>query len=188
MAGIHSEKKRSIKEKNRFLKFSSKHSLYKKVIPPSFIEFNRTFIQLQQKIRQGILKKGVPVFFERITETVSLINLLRSLLQNTAVFSSEGFLYGAWNTEGGFLGFTPEMLFSFSKKNISLMALAGTASHPGPSLFRDLKEMQEHQFVIQGLKDSLKPHVVWKQSYSTEKKVRLIETFMYTDKGDFKSA
>lgn len=168
---IHLKKKEGAFEtQNQFSEFSTKHSLYKKIIPPSFIEFNRTFIQLQKKIRQGVLNKGVPVFFERIEEPVSLIKLLKALLQNTSAFSSEGFLYGSWNTKGGFLGFTPEMLFSFSKNKISLMALAGTASHPGPSLFQDLKEMQEHQFVIQGLKDSLKSHVIWKQSYSMEKK------------------
>ena len=129
-----------------------------------------TFAQLQQKIRQGVLKKGVPVFFERIHTPFSLITFLKVLLQKTEAFSHEGFLYGAWNAKGGFLGFTPEMLFSFSRNNLSLMALAGTSPYPGPSLFRDSKEVQEHQFVIQGLKDSLKSQIVWKHFCSKEKK------------------
>ena len=168
---------------------------------PSFTEFHTVFAQLQQKIKQGALKKGVPVFFEKIypsclkisdtrhpregggpaiqsenSNTIGIkgkacvLKLLKTLFQKTAAISHEGFLYGAWNENGGVLGFTPETLFSFSERNISLMALAGTAPWPGPSLFHDPKEMQEHEWVIQSLKEALGQTVNWNSSHTTEKK------------------
>ena len=137
---------------------------------PSFMEFHTVFAQLQQKIKQGVLKKGVPVFFESWNNKTSLPGLLKTLFHKTEAINHEGFLYGLWNDKGGFLGFTPEMLFSLSGKNISLMALAGTSPWPGPSLLHDPKERQEHQFVVQGLKDALESSVIWNTSQTEEKK------------------
>lgn len=155
---------------NQSFKITPKSVSYKKSIPPSFLAFYMTFAQLQQKIKKGILKKGVPVFFERINGPFSLITFLKTLLRETEGFCQEGFLYGAWNPVGGFLGFTPEMLFTFSGNNISLMALAGTSPHPGPPLFQDSKELEEHQLVVQGIKDSLKSNIIWKSFSFKEKK------------------
>lgn len=155
---------------NQSFKVTRQHLSYKKNLSPSFVAFHMTFAQLQQKIREGVLKKGVPVFFERINSPFSLITFLKTLLQETEDFHQEGFLYGAWNPMGGFLGFTPEMLFAFSGNSISLMALAGTSLHPGPPLFQDSKELEEHQFVVQGIKDSLKSNIIWKSSSFREKK------------------
>lgn len=146
------------------------HPRLKTIEQPAFTEFHTVFAQLQQAIKQGALKKGVPVFFERWNEKVSLPGLLKALLHKTATISHEGFLYGLWNAKGGFLGFTPEMLFSLSGKNISLMALAGTSKWPGAPLFHDPKERQEHQLVVQGLKDTLKSSIVWNTFQTEEKK------------------
>ena len=137
---------------------------------PSFIEFHTTFAQLQQILKQGVLKKGVPVFFETWNKKIPFPHLLQALLKKTAPINHEGFLYGIWNAKRGLLGFSPEMLFSFSGQNISLMALAGTASWPGLSLLQDAKEMQEHQWVIQSLKEALNDTVTWNNFYTTEKK------------------
>ena len=154
---------------------------------PSFTEFHIVFAQLQQKIKQGILKKGVPVFFESWNRKNSLPDLLQTLVHKTSTISHEGFLYGFWNAKGGLLGFTPEMLFSFSGKNISLMALAGTSKWPGPSLFHDSKERQEHQFVIQGLKDTLKSSLIWNTSQTKERKFGSLKHLCTKMKGTLKA-
>ena len=138
--------------------------------PPSFTEFHTVFAQLQQKFKQNTLKKGVLVLFERMKGKVCVLTLLKILFQKTAPISHEGFLYGVWNAKGGMLGFTPETLFSFSGRNISLMALAGTAPWPGPSLLHDPKEMREHQWVIQSLKEALGNKVTWNTFHTKEKK------------------
>ena len=146
------------------------HQPQKTMKQPSFTEFHTVFAGIQQKIKQGYLKKGVPVFFETIIKEVCVLTFLKTLFQKTTSISQEGFLYGAWNANGGVLGFTPETLFSFSGKNISLMALAGTAPWPGPDLFHDPKEIQEHQWVIQSLKEALGRTVNWNVSHTKEKK------------------
>ena len=113
---------------------------------------------------------------------------MKTLVRKTASISREGFLYGAWNTKGGILGFTPESLFSFSGNHISLTALAGTAPRPGPSLLHDLKEMRgasvghsepEGGSGTRGQMEFF-PH--------KRKKVRLIKTFAHKSGGCFKSA
>ena len=137
--------------------------------PPSFTEFHRVFADFQQRMKRGELKKAVPVFFEKVKGTIPVSLLLQTLLNTTSRIRSEGFLYGIWGQGFGLLGFTPEKLFSFSGKRLSLMALAGTAPCPGPSLLRDEKELREHDLVVQGLRESF-TNTSWKTSSVTEKK------------------
>ncbi|MCY4512207.1 MAG: chorismate-binding protein [Bdellovibrionales bacterium] len=153
---------------------------------PSFTEFHTVFAQLQQKINQGILKKGVPVFFENRNEKIPFPYLLQALLKKTATINREGFLYGIWNSKKGLLGFSPEMLFSFSEKELSLMALAGTGPWLGPSLLHDPKEMQEHQWVIQSIKESLKDLAIWNDSPTQEKKFGSLKHLHTKIKGTLK--
>lgn len=185
---IESNELNSINRKKERVKDSSEKTYcsHKTTDQPSFTEFHITFSQLQQKIKRGVLKKGVPIFFERIDGEVCVLHLLRTLFQKTSTLSQEGFLYGVWNTSGGILGFTPETLFSFSGKNISLMALAGTAPWPGPSLFHDSKEIQEHQWVIQSLKNALKHTVTWNTSYTKEIKFGHLKHLCTKIKGHLK--
>ena len=138
--------------------------------PPSLPEFHVVFAHLQQKIKQGTLKKAVPVFFEKIPGGFCVSDLLRSLLKNTAGIRREGFLYGAWNGQGGCLGFTPETLFSLSKQRISLMALAGTGPAVGPSLLKDPKEIREQGLVVQGIREALRNEIVFSARTQTKEK------------------
>ena len=186
---IRSNELNPINEKKggRYKNDSKRHPLFHKTTEqPSFMEFHTVFSQLQQKIKQGVLKKGVPVFFEKRDGKVCVLNLLKTLLQKTSSISHKGFLYGIWNAKGGILGFTPETLFSFSGKDISLMALAGTAPWPGSSLFHDPKETQEHQWVIQSLKNALKHTVTWNTSYTKEKKFGSLKHLCTTIEGNLK--
>ena len=136
---------------------------------PSFIEFNRIFFQIQQKIKSGELEKAVPVFFESLKVSPNVIFFLKNLFQSESFFRNEGFFYGFWNSSSGFLGFTPEILFSKIKTHLKVMALAGSAPHPGPDLFLDLKELKEHNLVIKSLRESLEGFFIEKRFFFLEK-------------------
>ena len=134
---------------------------------PSFTEFFRIFMEIKREIRTGALQKAVPVFFERLKMNINPINLLQAALRKSR--PSDGFLYGFWDENGGIFGLTPELLFSKSGGQGELAALAATAPHPGPSLFRDPKELKEHALVLQGIEESL-PKLFSEESRSLQEK------------------
>jgi menaquinone-specific isochorismate synthase len=69
------------------------------------------------------------------------------------------FPYGIWNTKGGILGATPELLFEKSGNKIRTMALAGTRKDHSSQrpLLEDTKQVWEHHIVVQDIRDSLSP-------------------------------
>lgn len=123
---------------------------------PSFTEFSSVFFQLKQKIKKGELEKAVPVFFEKTKTLPQVSFLLKNFYKNKGFLRRHSFLYGFWNPSSGFLGLTPEILFSCKKQRLQVMALAGSAPHPGPSLSADFKEVKEHGLVVKSLRESLK--------------------------------
>jgi len=129
---------------------------------PSFIKYQEIFYQVQQTINQQKLKKVVPVVYESFDFHLDPLFLIKLLFKNVSSLS-HGFLYGIWTKGYGILGFTPEILFSLKGKEFVTMALAGTAPYPGPSLLHSSKDIKEHEFVVQGLQDSLKNIVKWKK-------------------------
>ena len=132
----------------------------------SFVDFQNLFFQAQNKIKQKVFKKVVPRFFEHLQGRIQVLNLLQNLFSNRHV-SSQGYLYGCWQPQGGFLGFSPEILFSFDKTNkLQVEALAGTTQKDASSLFQNPKEVEEHNIVIASIKDALK-ELSW-DSYSTK--------------------
>lgn len=71
----------------------------------------------------------------------------------------EAFIYGSWDEAYGMLGVTPEILLSKNKNTYHTMALAGTREITKRSeLLSDRKELEEHQLVIQDIKDKLKDY------------------------------
>lgn len=134
---------------------------------PSFIQYQEVFFQAQQAIQKGLFQKVVPAFSENLDLKPNLFFLLKNLFQNTCQIPL-GFLYGAWNKKSGILGFTPEILFSLEGDKLSTMALAGTSLYPGPHLMKDKKELKEHDFVIQSLRESLKTVVHWDKEVTRE--------------------
>ena len=135
----------------------------------SFVEFSKIFFQLQQKIKRGDLQKSVPVFFEKLESSPKVSYLLKNLFRSKSFQKREGFLYGFWNRSAGFVGFTPEILFSKNQNRLKVMALAGSSAHPGPNLFLDPKEVKEHEFVVKALRESLK-EVFLEKSLSFQEK------------------
>ena len=134
-------------------------------ISPEFLKFQETFFHLKNLFKRGKLTKAVPVVFFRAECKVDLrkkAEFLDRLISNTQQLLLT--LYGVWNSEGGILGATPEILFAQPEPmRIQTMALAGTrlnsiqnAQSSGlPPLLEDPKERGEHQIVIDGIVDSL---------------------------------
>ena len=133
---------------------------------PNFISYQQCFIQVKRLIKQKKLEKIVPVFPEVFLKKASPLKFLQRLFQNT--FFLEGYLYGLWDKHSGVLGFTPELLFQLQKDSFTTMALAGTALQNSSSLLKDQKQIKEHEFVVKGLKESLKNHIHWKSEKKSE--------------------
>ena len=126
---------------------------------PEFSEFQKKFESVQQAIAKNEIQKAVPVTFSHATGTLTAAmraNMIAHLLRE----AKKPTPYGFWTPEEGILGATPEILFSYDKREGALetMALAGTrasALEAHASLVNDPKEMFEHDLVIKGLKEKL---------------------------------
>lgn len=144
--------------------------------PIDEINFKQQFFSLMQEIQSGNLFKGVPYVFStcsRKIDSSSLLFFLSSAL--SYLRSSSGFIYGYWEKSRGFLGVTPELLFSYDFNDQNLLdsvALAGSSLPGGQehSLFLE-KEQKEHAYVIQGIAEQLKE--VGQVIVETQKIVRL---------------
>lgn len=130
---------------------------------PDFSTFERLFADLQRRIRAGDLKKAVPAVFSRARGGFSRARLactLRAALN--AASDSPLNVYGFWNDSEGMLGATPELLFRYTgPRSISTAAVAGTRPHAARSdsrlpLSDDPKEVEEHQFVVDGIRDAFR--------------------------------
>lgn len=122
--------------------------------------------RLSASIREEVLKKGVVIsFLHAVSEEGEPCqgpnaDELRYLLAQ-ALRSHEqrgGWLYGAWDGSSGILGISPETLFERRGRAVKTHALAGTQKWGDSSvlpLLEDPKERAEHQWVIEGIRESL---------------------------------
>jgi menaquinone-specific isochorismate synthase len=121
--------------------------------------FHSSFASVQDLIQKGELKKAVPLVFEEsvgaITPEEKGIYLLRALSAPTHLN-----VFGAWDADQGVLGATPEILFRRQGQVFESMALAGTLPKSmgtsKMSLLQDLKEVNEHSFVVEDIEKKLK--------------------------------
>ena len=114
--------------------------------------YEKQFLDLQSAIESRNLRKGVLYSFQRATAKVQVGAYLRSL---ASAASQNGLhLFGFWDAKQGMLGATPEVLFSLTEdfSKLQTMAVAGSARG---RLDRDSKLIEEHNFVIEGIKESL---------------------------------
>lgn len=111
-----------------------------------------------EKIRHDEIQKAVPVVFARTAQGVNSADLVQMLLAASKAPDTL-FIHGFWQNSEGVLGATPEVLFDFESGVLTTMALAGTCpkseSTERESLLKDPKEMQEHNFVVEDLKNRL---------------------------------
>jgi len=124
---------------------------------PSKEEFTKNFNHIQQEISKGSLNKLVPVVFEVSDISPSSGQLLNFICELLKANTSQ-YIYGLWQNGEGLLGLTPEVLFNKKGSLLNSMALAGTdkVSSGDGSLLNNPKEMNEHSFVIEELKNQFK--------------------------------
>jgi len=106
----------------------------------------------QKQFENGLLKKTVP-FTKFEYQIEDRFNFLTHLLFAIAS-SQQGWLYGFWNSQQGYMGMTPESLALWDGDQLETMALAGTWSHDVKyNNLDDIDEKikQEHDLVIQDI-------------------------------------
>lgn len=129
------------------------------------VSYKKQFNFLKNEIQTGNLIKGVP-FTHQIShfslKQENLVYLLNSLFnyENNANL----YLYGFWNLEQnvGFMGASPELIFTQHENLVETHALAGTIRNLKNTIcnFRtseniDKKIIREHKLVIDGIKRTL---------------------------------
>ena len=142
-------------------------------------KYKLQFNSLKNEIEKENFIKGVPFVHQSTSHKVTRQNLtyfLQSLFQKESFDNL--YLYGYWNfnLEEGFLGASPELLFTQNKNQIQTDALAGTVENNKLFQKDDEKILREHNLVIEGIQKNLNPY-----GYITTEKTTLLklETFSH---------
>lgn len=118
--------------------------------------FAEVFKHIQSLIASNQLSKAVPVLSHQaeILQGNPCCLAISALQQPSSMYSY------AWFENGkGFIGVTPELLFSQQRGQIHTMALAGTAPAEEQQAFScNQKEIHEHELVCDYLTATLAPH------------------------------
>lgn len=123
--------------------------------------YQTMFRELKENYLQvGTLDKGVPFVSSGAKGTMTPFQIAQSLLSLLKVYeNSSCYVYGFWDESQGILGATPEILFKKEQntEEVETVACAGTCSSnsEASSFLNDPKELMEHQYVIDGIKNSL---------------------------------
>lgn len=140
---------------------------------PDKAAFLKAFARIQRAFREEGVKKAVPAIFasgigatdDRIAW---ILNRVRAGLAATS--KNDLRLYGMWSEKGGFIGATPEALFTRELDNVTSMAVAGTRAinslgyrRKDPdainemtrNFLQDPKERHEHEIVALDIQDVL---------------------------------
>jgi menaquinone-specific isochorismate synthase len=115
--------------------------------------FSIVFQEIMAAIHNGVFEKTVPVVTENGATPMNLRTALFAAMsrQSTPLYS-----YGWLQSDTGFAGATPELLFSLRDRELETMALAGTARSEDRDVFAvDEKEIREHEYVAQTLVSKL---------------------------------
>lgn len=115
--------------------------------------FKMAFRRIRRDVQAKRLEKMVPVLTESGTLTAGdPRRLLDSIMQAPANM----WAYAHVKESGGFLGATPELLFTVKGQQLETMALAGTAKPGNQDAFlTDVKEIEEHEIVVRYLTQHL---------------------------------
>lgn len=125
--------------------------------PVDVAPFQAAFNEIQHLIKSGILRKAVPVLFEHGTFEATSDSLLYSLAEKLFSYLHTNLtLYGFAENGTGTIGLSPELLFAQRGTRLSTAALAGTQSSLlSDTSLRNLKDLNEHSFVIDDLREKL---------------------------------
>lgn len=121
-------------------------------------KFLQSFEDIQVRIQKGELQKAVPLVFEYAQRQADQ-KLLFPLLHHMRSLQDGESVYGYDFSGKGMLGISPEILFERKADGRLLsMALAGTKAKEKAAVLKDdVKEKAEHEFVIEGIAESLAP-------------------------------
>ncbi len=147
-----------------------------------FDSFQETFYDIKKKLKEGLLKKAVPLVFQTAQFSIQNMKplLISHLLKNTKGVPVS--LYGVWNAEEGILGATPETLFQAQRRgSLWTMALAGTRTSDDSrvSLLQDPKELEEHRIVIEGICSSFQSDPQWGKIQVGQTKILKLPTLSH---------
>lgn len=118
----------------------------------------KQFDSLMSLIQNGVLQKGVPFIHQECNFEIKLEHLVYFLNEVFLLNKDINmFYYGCWNLneKSGFIGVTPELLFTKNGNRIDTCALAGTVSNSSKSKIIDEKILKEHLFVAEALEKNL---------------------------------
>jgi len=131
--------------------FENKHQFEiqrAKLISTNDERFESDFKRIQENISLGKIQKGVA--YNSFKLDLKFIPE-RSKLYN-ATSSPSHYVYGAWSDESGFLGVSPELLYTQKGNLAHTYAIAGTDKD---ATFKRDSIKPEHEFVVQGITESL---------------------------------
>lgn len=121
--------------------------------------FDASFKDLKQDFNDGTLQKAVPYLVQHARIKMDPLLLKHSLANalHYQIKHPHTSLYGFWGKDHGLLGVTPEHLFRLHReKHLKTMACAGTVPIAQvKQLLSSSKMRQEHQLVIDGIKNAL---------------------------------
>lgn len=121
-------------------------------------KFAAAFGKAMGAFRSGQLRKAVPAVFETSPGPLTIAE--RELALRAAANLPSGLMpYGFWDTDGGMIGASPELLFEDDGVEIHTVAVAGTARSGAvpEEMMEDPKEREEHQLVLDDVAARLAP-------------------------------
>ena len=123
---------------------------------PSKESFAEAFARVEEALSSGELVKAVPAVTACANFDGGGEGLAQALVSAARNPGSSAWLYGFREGGRGFVGLTPERLFTMDTERLETMALAGTAvPADGESFEKDAKEREEHDLVVQALRRRL---------------------------------
>ena len=155
-------------EKQKWKLNTQLNTQWKNYTEPEKKDFFHDFEVIQEAIDKKEIEKAVPITRARFSYTFdhqgiwsSLIRLLKKLhTQDTGKSLCRKLIpYGYWHKNEGLLGATPELLLQTQGDGcFKTMALAGTAakSVDDAVFLQDPKELKEHHYVVDFLKERIK--------------------------------
>ena len=121
---------------------------------PCFFQFREFFLKVKKQIQAGKIQKVVPACFETADYSLKEKDI-STLIYLLISGSNNGTAYAWWSGGQAIIGITPEYLFRKEGSYIQTMALAGTARNSQHNLLADPKETEEHQLVVETIKNLL---------------------------------
>lgn len=122
-------------------------------------QLETSFQATQGRIQRGEIEKAV-VIGTKSSNWIPSVPERASMMMKALQAPAKTFPYGYWNSEGGAIGVTPEILFQRLGDEVLTMALAGSCPKEEVSqrapLLKDPKELREHQMVVKDISERLR--------------------------------